>query len=116
MPISFTFKKCPGCGHEWKKREDLLKDKDLKLNGYEANFDSLHLGLFVFRHNCGSTFSLNVEGFGDLYKGPVYSERKTGSPECFGYCKKKDELKLCPAKCECAWVRELIQVINKMKV
>jgi len=115
MAISYTFKKCPKCGFEWKGREDFLRDKNLTLIGYQANFDILKLGLLLFNHNCGTTLSLHVEGFSDLYKGPIYTERKTGGPECLGYCLHRDELKLCPAKCECAWVRELVQMINKMK-
>jgi len=115
MPITYTFKKCPGCDAEWKKREDLLKDKDVRIVAYEANLDVLPLGKFFFRHACGATFAISVDGFSDLYKGPVFNERKTGTPECLGYCKLRDQLGICPTKCECAWVRQLIQVINNMK-
>lgn len=115
MPMTYTFKKCPGCAFEWNKRDDFLKDKDLKLVGYEANFDVLPLGKLIFQHKCGATLALHAEGFSDLYKGPVYKERKTGGPECLGFCKVRDDLKPCPAKCECAWVRQLIQTINNIK-
>lgn len=115
MPINYTFKKCPTCAFAWKKREDFLNDKNLKIVGYQANFKSLPLGLFLFNHTCGTTLAVSAEGFVDLYDGPVYEERKTGTDECPGYCLHKDELRRCPAKCECAWVRELLQIIKKMK-
>lgn len=115
MAIIVTFKKCPKCGLVWNTREDFLKDKGLAITGYDANLEALALGSLIFSHSCGAAFPMNVEGFSDLYNGPIYRERRTGSAECLGYCKKRDELRPCPVRCECAWVRELIQVINKMK-
>jgi hypothetical protein len=111
MAIMLTFNKCPGCGFTWNKRDDFLKDNDVELIGYDANFEALELGNLLFSHRCGTVIPLHVDGFRDLYNGPIYRERKTGSAECMGYCKRRDELRPCPVKCECAWVRELVQVI-----
>jgi hypothetical protein len=116
MSLSFIFKKCPCCGFEWKRRDDFLKDKAVEIIGYQANFDALQLGLFLFNHTCGTTLAYRVDGFRDLYAGPIYTERHTGGPECLGYCLHRDELKMCPAKCDCAWVRGLMQIIKDMKV
>jgi hypothetical protein len=42
----------------------------------------------------------------------MVEERKTGTEECPGYCLHQDELQPCPARCECAYVREIIQIIR----
>jgi len=115
MPISYIFKKCPCCRFEWKKRDDFLYDKDLEIIGYQSNLDALELGLLLFNHKCGTTLSVSVEGFRDLYDGPVYSESKTGGGECPGYCLHRDELRRCPTKCACAWARELVQIIKNIE-
>ena len=52
------------------------------LIGYQANFQSLDYGLFFFNHQanaCGTTLVLNVAAFTDLYEGPKYSVRASGS-------------------------------------
>ena len=36
----------------------------------------------------------------------------TGTDDCPGYCLRVDELGRCPARCECAYVREIIHVIR----
>lgn len=108
-----AFKKCTTCGHEWKKRKDFVDDDGLTLIGYEANFNALGLGLFLFDHTCGTTLALPVDRFRDLYKGEVFKERKTGTEECPGHCMHKSKLDPCPAKCECGWVRQLIQILAR---
>ena len=107
------FKKCTCCGKSWKTRDQFVEDDSLDLIGYEANLDALDVGLFLFDHSCGTTLALRADQFKDLYNGPLYTERKTGSAECLGYCLHKSELRSCPAKCECAWVREVMQILRK---
>jgi hypothetical protein len=53
-----------------------------------------------------------VEKFADLHDGPVYQTRKTGTRDCPQYCLHKDELAPCPARCECAFVREILQRVR----
>jgi hypothetical protein len=115
MAIMLSFMKCPGCGFTWNKREDFLIDGRLEIIGYDADFEALQLGKLLFRHSCGMVIPMHVDAFKDLYSGPIYTERKTGTAECLGYCKRRDELKPCPVKCECAWVREVVHIIDKMK-
>jgi hypothetical protein len=108
------FKICPMCGRSWRTREDFLSDLSVKLLGYQVNFEALTLGLFLFNHmTCQDTIGIEVGEFADLHAGPVYHERKTGSDECPGYCLHHCELKPCPAKCECAWVREVMQKMRQ---
>jgi hypothetical protein len=54
-----------------------------------------------------------VRDLRDLYDGPVFEQRKTGTEQCPEYCLRKEELASCPAKCECAYVREIIQLVAK---
>jgi hypothetical protein len=109
------FKQCTCCNHEWKTRESFLADPGVELVGYQVSFGELVLGLLLFNHTCGTTIAISVNKLRDLYAGSVYATRKTGTKECPGYCLKQDNLRPCPAQCECAWVRDLIQLISKMK-
>lgn len=107
------FKQCPNCAQTWQNREEMLADPQVFIIGYQAHFQELEIGLFLFNHSCGTTFSIEARRFIDLYNGPVFKERKTGSPDCMGYCLKRDCLQPCPAKCECAYVRELVQIVDR---
>jgi hypothetical protein len=85
----------------------------LDLVGYQVNFDELTLGLFLFNHRvCKTTLSIRADLLRGLYIGPVFKERRTGQDDCPGYCLKSTELAGCPAECECAWVRRLLQIIR----
>lgn len=111
-----AFSKCPTCKKCWATREEFLSDAMLILNGYNADFDSLDNGLFYFSHeldNCGSTLTVQARHFFDLYDGPRYTERKTGTDECPEYCLHLYRLERCEAKCECASIREILQTITK---
>jgi len=89
-----------------------LQDPELKIIGYQANFDELQMGLLLFNHCCGTTMSIYAKAFVDLYKGPIYKRRATGSKECQGLCLDKDDLHSCPVQCECAYVREVVAIIQ----
>lgn len=110
-----SFKQCTCCNYNWKAREEFLKDAGIELIGYQVSFDELLLGLFLFTHTCGTTVAVPVNKLRDLYTGPIYATRKTGTKECPGYCLRQGELRPCPAQCECAWIRDLIQIIAKIK-
>ena len=110
------FKICPMCFTEWKNRDDFLDDSSLELNGYKADFEKLEWGLFYFTHNkegCFSTMAVETKLFLDLYAGKKYTERRTGEEECPGYCLDEKQLSRCDAFCECAFNREVIQVIKQ---
>jgi len=68
-------------------------------------------GFFLFNHSCGTTLARPVAEFQDLYDGPLFASRATGSEECPGYCLRQEDLRGCPAECECASVRAIIQII-----
>jgi len=109
------FKKCHKCNFKWKDRNEFIDDKRTNIIGYQAHFEHLEAGLFLFNHDCGTTLALEVHHFKDLYNGEIFQENKRGSEECPGYCLRTSELRPCPAKCECAFVREIIQIIKQRK-
>jgi hypothetical protein len=106
------FKACANCGFVWPSRAAFLADPALEVIGYQVNFEELRLGLFLFNHTCRGTLSVAAGVFWDLYQGPIYKERATGGECCPGYCLFREELKACPAKCECAYVREILQILK----
>lgn len=111
-----AFKKCSACGQEWDTREVFLSDPQVTTIGYQVSFMSLQAGCFLFNHaraDCRTTLSVPAGAFFDLYEGAIYEERKAGSSECPGYCLNRDDLRACPVRCECAFVRELLQTIIK---
>ncbi|HMK56293.1 MAG TPA: hypothetical protein VK448_06635 [Dissulfurispiraceae bacterium] len=111
-----VFKKCPGCFRDWSTRDDFLSDNSLELNGYKADFEKLEYGLFFFTHKvdgCCSTMALEVKDFLGIYTGKMYTDRKTLSDECPGYCTDEKQLSRCDALCECAFAREIMHIIRQ---
>jgi hypothetical protein len=109
------FKTCPKCKKKWNSRREFLADIMLHLNGYQAAFDKLESGLFLFTHlcdECKSTMSIRVSNFDDLYSGVRYSENKALTDDCPRYCIDEHNLERCVTKCECAFVREIIQHVK----
>jgi len=110
--IQPVFKKCPNCGYEWHNLENLLSDPETEIIGYQVNFLRLEAGYFLFNHSCKGTFSIQASQFKDLYDGPIFIKRETGSDKCPEYCLHRNELRPCPVHCECAYVREILQIIK----
>ncbi|MBI5558683.1 MAG: hypothetical protein HY885_13710 [Deltaproteobacteria bacterium] len=105
------FKKCTACSAIWPLQADFLADPSLSLLGYQVSFKELETGFFLFSHACRNTIGLRVKQFQNLYDGVIFTEKLTGSRECPGYCLNMKELKRCPSHCECAYVREIMQII-----
>lgn len=117
MSEDIIFKTCSNCAEEWINQADFLADPYVELIGYQAHFTDPDRGLFLFNHHfCGSTIATRVADFRNLYDGPVYEKRMTGSDACPGYCLYNEILEFCPVKCNCAYVREIMQVIKKKKL
>ncbi len=110
------FKTCACCGRTWPTRDEFIVDPSLLLNGYQANFESQRDGLFYFTHmsdGCGSTMVIPAYEFLDMYSGPRYPEQRALSAECPGYCLDKSQLDRCTVHCECAFAREVVQIIRE---
>ena len=113
MSTDKEFKKCSSCGQIWQTREEFVEDPETKMVGYQVSFPSFHEGLFLFDHKlCETSLAIRAGEFKDFYDGPIYSERSVDTEDCPQYCLYKDNLERCPAKCECAYVREIIQIVK----
>ena len=109
-----VFKKCTCCDNPWFSREEFLGDSKLDFVGYQVNFTNLELGYFLFNHlTCRSTIAVPAGLFKDLYDGSIFSERKTNGENCPGYCNDREILNPCGEACECAYVREIIQIVRR---
>lgn len=108
-----TFKLCTNCNTSWESRESFLSDPNIELVGYQVSFKNLKLGYFLFNHSCKSTIAIHAGEFADLYDGPIFKERHTGDASCLGYCMHKSNLRPCPVQCECAYVREVLQIVKE---
>ena len=107
------FKACAVCRTEWQSRDDFVSDANIVLIGYQVDFEDLLEGFFLFNHNCENTLTIPVAAFGDMYDGPIFDTPLVGTDHCPGHCLHEDNLKQCPAKCECVFVREIIQVLKQ---
>jgi hypothetical protein len=108
------FKQCTGCGKKWRTRDEFLRDPEVRLVGYQANFTDLEKGFFMFNHlrtSCQTTLGLSVGAFSDLYDGPIFETHTGRSPDCPEYCLHEDNLDPCPKVCECLYVRAVMQKI-----
>ncbi len=109
------FKTCPNCRSEWKTLDDFIGDPENELNGYQINISDLTRGLFLFTHqapNCGTTMGVYVSAFTALSEHPVLAPSTPRPETCPERCLHEDDLELCPEKCECGWVREIMQIIR----
>jgi len=112
------FRRCSNCGRTWGSRHNFIFDNKLVISGYQASFQNIDNGLFLFtdtNDGCGTTIAVRVKEFMDLYQGIVYSERKTGSDVCEGKCLNLHDTTPCKAECELAHIREIIKIIINLK-
>jgi hypothetical protein len=110
------FKICPNCAHTWSTTDSFLSDPLLELAGYQVNFFELEGGLFLFNHkrnDCGTTLAIAVKSFAALTDNPIISKRTVQPNDCPELCMRECDLGVCPAECECSWVRQTLNVIKK---
>ena len=104
------------CELAWTDRESFLADPEATLIGYQVDFDELVAGYFLFNHrvaDCGTTLAVHAGEFIDFYDGPMFEERLTRTDRCGGHCLQQSDIEPCPSKCECAYVRAVLQVVRK---
>jgi len=115
---SEPFKTCNMCNKTWGTRDKFLKDLSVVYKGYQADFDKLEDGVFLFVHDtpdCKNTLALKAGLFFDLYSGERFTHNMLGAPECGAYCLDRESTASCSVKCECAFIRDVIQVLNNRK-
>lgn len=116
--MSEPFKTCPKCEEAWNDRDTFLSDPAAALVGYQPNFGDLTAGFFLFTHekpDCGTTFAVPAGRFTDMHDGPIFETRNTGTERCAGHCLHDSDLDPCKEKCECAYVRDVLQKVKAWK-
>ena len=116
MLSSAYFKHCATCQFDWPSRDFFLADPAVTLIGYMPHFENLKLGLFLFNHvspSCGTTLAVSAGAFTDIYQGEGFTEDLYGSPGCLGLCDRWLDTSRCTQKCECAFIREVMQVVKQ---
>ena len=109
------FKTCPNCDHPWPDRDGFLSDPALSLVGYQPNYGELTAGFFLFAHDvpeCGTSLAIEAGEFTDMHKGPIFEDRLKGTDKCPGLCLHESNLNPCPEKCECCYVRDVLQTVK----
>ena len=113
LPVDL-FKRCSMCQHPWISRQGFLEDPSVALVGYQSFLPEPELGLFLFNHlTCETTLALEAKAFIDLYQGPIYSEKFAETEQCPELCLTSTKLCPCPNECECAYVREVLQIVRE---
>lgn len=110
-----AFKCCTDCGKVWGTRQEFLSDPQMHLEGYQVNFGDLKAGLFLFTHRieeCGSTIAIPAGRFTDLHKGEIFEENMFGKEGCDNSCLHTGVVDPCKAKCECAYVRDVLKKVK----
>lgn len=113
--MSEPFKTCTICACRWNQMADLIQDRDLFVNGYQASFDDAYEGLFLFTHTvegCGTTFSVPASALRNLYDGPDHTIHMSFTDRCEGHCMYEADLAPCANECDMRWARDIIQVLK----
>lgn len=115
------FMTCSTCGKQWQSRDQFVDDPNIKIIGFQVNLEAPDNSLYLFNHNqpedsCGSTISIHVSHFLDMYDGPIYNEIKFGSETCRKHCFKINDMERCNNSCRNAVAREvMIQILERQK-
>jgi hypothetical protein len=111
--MNHNFKECTLCKTVWSTRFEFLYDPQIRLIGYQMNVKNVERGLLLFNHlSCRNTLALDVIDLSTMYDGPFYRENKHGSQECPAYCLNQDSFEPCPVQCACAYIREIMKIIQ----
>ena len=106
------YKTCRSCGTKWETPLDVLLDRNLRVDGYQATFPDAQDGLVLLTHllpHCRSTIAVLIRDYKFLYDGPQNTELLMGSGACSGHCLDHNNLERCAASCSMAWSRTVMQ-------
>ncbi len=113
-----VFKTCTNCRKVWEDRNAFLADPDVRVEGYQVNFGHLEAGFFLFTHRsaeCGSTIAIPAGVFTDMNEGEIFEENIFGQDGCDKSCLHPGVVDACRAKCECAYVRDVLAQVRNWK-
>jgi hypothetical protein len=116
MAVETPFKECSCCSTSWESLAAFVLDSELTLEGYQPSFADPFEGWLLLTHNtpdCKTTLAVRTAQLRDLYDGPEYTERRTGTPGCPWLCIKENRLEECTMDCDMAWVRQVMQYLRR---
>lgn len=116
--LSGSYRKCE-CGYIWKTRDDFLRDKKLKIVGYQPDFINHKYNHFLFQHaakGCGQFFGVRASDFHDLREKECANELCFAKEECPGYCKNTVDLRVCSVNCRNASDRIVAAKIRSRRI
>jgi len=117
-PERTTFKKCD-CGKTWKTRDEFLRDKLVKIVGYQPDFVNRKYNHFLFRHrakSCGQLLAVRASAFSDLREKGCPNELCAGKENCPRYCMNTLDLRVCSVACRNATDRALAAKIGSRRI
>lgn len=112
------FRKCH-CGRTWKTRDDFLRDRDVKIVGYQPDFVTGKYNHFLFQHrakSCGRFFGIRASDFGDLREKECSNDLCVGQEGCPGYCTNTFDLRVCSVTCRNATDRMLASKLRSRRI
>lgn len=111
------YKKCV-CGKAWKTRDSFLKDKKVKIVGYQPDFINRRYNHFLFQHkikDCGEFIGIRASDFSDLREKGCPKDVCMGQEGCPGYCLDTFDLRVCSVTCRNATDREVAARIRNRR-
>jgi hypothetical protein len=109
------FKKCTMCEKSWETLDDFVKDKEIKLNGYQVNIIDPLRGMFIFTHNiplCGTSVAIKIDKLASLSEKPLPTQSIERPHDCPGHCLIESNFNKCTATfCLGQVIRDLLQTL-----
>jgi hypothetical protein len=110
--------KCAKCGRIWNDPVELVRDRELVLNGYLPVLTQPELGLFQLTHardGCYSTIAVRAGFFRDLVK-QEFDTLLYGTEACELRCENPEDFTPCGQRCLAAWVREVLAMLHRHEI
>ncbi|RJP71842.1 MAG: hypothetical protein C4532_06955 [Candidatus Abyssobacteria bacterium SURF_17] len=115
---SASYRTCE-CGHAWKTRDDFLRDKNVKIVGYQPDFVNHKYNHFLFQHTmkgCGQFLGVRASDFQELREKECANELCFAKEQCPGYCKNTLDLRVCSVNCRNASDRMVATKIRTRRI
>ena len=112
------YRKC-SCGETWETRDDLLRDRNARIVGYQPDFVNHKYNHFLFQHrakNCGEFFGIRASDFSDLREKECPDGLCLGKEGCPGYCNDTLDLRVCSVTCRNASDRLIASKIRNRRI
>ena len=95
---------CSRCGQRWSQLADLLRDPQIRVEGYRACWEDFTRGMYLFFHSCGHTVEVPVSRFARAHHR---GRSLIGTHACPGFCYYENSLVGCSARCEGSGYRRI---------